>query len=126
MGDNQIFLRFSNFYRRFVEYFGNIIGLLSLMVWMSSITWSANNLSSNIANNTKISTDDDRNETIERLLHRFNTNRRMRYLNPDAKKAFTELRSGFIQVSVFQHSYPEQYIWIETIILDYTISRVLN
>ena len=48
------------------------------------------------------------------------------YLTLVAKKAFNHLRHMFTQAPIFQHFDPEWYIQIETDVLGYAISRVLN
>lgn len=52
--DIQIFLRFANFYQRFVEDFGKIAGSLTSMLRTNSTSRSANNLLSKMAVNAEI------------------------------------------------------------------------
>ena len=48
------------------------------------------------------------------------------YLIPDAKRAFDQLCQTFIEVPIFQHFDPEQYIRIETDALGHAIGGVLS
>lgn len=113
MQNIQFFLGFANFYQWFIQDFCKIAGLLTLMLRMSLIIWSAKNLLSNLAEYIEIDNGDgDQNKIIERLLQASNSNKKTDYLNSNAKKCFTQLRQLFTQVPIFECSDSEQYIWI--------------
>ena len=55
-----------------------------------------------------------------------NLNGAIRYLTPNAKQAFTQLRQVFTKAPIFQHSDSECHIRIETDASDYAIGGVLS
>ena len=48
------------------------------------------------------------------------------YLNPDAKKAFDQLRQAFTKAPILQFFNPEQYIWVQTDASGHAIGGVLS
>ena len=49
-----------------------------------------------------------------------------KYLNPDAKKAFDQLRQAFTKAFILQHFNPKQYIRVETDASGHAIGGVLS
>ena len=51
---------------------------------------------------------------------------RPKFLISDAKTALNRLWLAFIEISILRYFDPKSHIWIETNVLGYTISGVLN
>ena len=49
-----------------------------------------------------------------------------KYLTPNAKKAFNQLRQAFTKAPILQHFDPEQYIWVKTDVFGHAIGRLLS
>ena len=49
-----------------------------------------------------------------------------KYLTPNAKKSFDQLRQAFTQVPMFQHFDPEQYIRVVTDMSEHAIGGMLS
>ena len=126
--DIHIFFRFANFYRRFIQSFSKIAGLLTLML---KTTRSAENLSLLMAEDTKVGSigggGDCDDETVERSsLTSKNSNRATGYLTPGAKQAFTQLRQVFTKAPILRHLDSECHIRIKTDASGYAIGGVLS
>ena len=68
---------------------------------------------------------DCKDKMVKRSLSK-NSNRATSYLTPKARLAFTKLRKSFTKAPIFQHFDLEYHIRIETHMLNYVISGILN
>ena len=91
-----MFLRFANFYRRFIQRFSKIVAPLASMLKTSS-----NGTSSKPAENSDFQT-------------------------PEIKLDFSRLRQAFTKASILHLFDPERYIRIETYVSGYAIGGILN
>ena len=108
----QVFLKFANFYQRFIQNFSRIVGPLTSILRTSSTTQSAKNLSQmNVAKDVEVGGGVGGNckeGTVKRSPSK-NLNK-AGYLTPNIKKAFNHLRYTFTKASILQHSNPERHI----------------
>ena len=90
MRDIQVFLKFANFYWRFIQDFSKIAGPLTLML---KTTQSAKNLSLSMAEDAEVDSIgnvDCKNKIVKKSpLISQNSNRAMGYLTPQARLTFT-------------------------------------
>ena len=108
----QVFLKFTNFYWRFIQGFSRIAGPLTSIFRTSSTTRSAKNLLQiNVIEDAKVgggSGGDYEEETVKRSLYK-NLNG-AGYLTPNTKKTFNHLQHAFIKASILQYFNPKRYI----------------
>ena len=110
--DIQVFIRFANFYRRFIQGFSKIAVSLTSMLKTSS---AASTLSqkSMIVNN----------ETSNKKLSKF---KNPAFLIANTRQAFIQLRQAFIEAPILSHYNPERHIQIEMDAFGYAISGILS
>ena len=101
--DIQVFLDFANFYWRFIQNFGKIVRLLTLMLRTSQTQLAKNSsLLIDVAENAEIGVDDNdhEDEMSEKLPRSKNLNGAMSYLSRKARLAVTQLRQAFIKAQI--------------------------
>ena len=149
--DMQVFLRFANFYWRFIQGFSKIAKPLTLMLRILSFSRSSTILQSlNVADKDEVDENSSNRSNLSNLsLSTRSTRagylsfggakrdgsstkkgvkaaRNSDYLISAAKKAFKHLRHAFTQVPILQHFDPKQYIRMETDVSGYAIGGVLS
>ena len=150
--DIQVFLRFANFYQRFIQGFSRLAASLISVLKTTSATGLAASVEikdGNLEKNGQEVQVKDQNEKeptqksrkgqkmakSKKWIHAKKTETsRARNLNSqlevflitDAKRAFIKLRQTFIKAPILNHFDSERYIRIETGVLGYAIGRVLS
>ena len=97
----QVFLRFANFYQRFIQGFSKIVTPLTSIL---KITTSS---SSDVEKTPKAPGNPN-------------------FLTPEAKLAFSQLRQAFTEAPILHYFDPERYIRIETDASDYAIGGIFS
>ena len=123
----QVFIRFANFYRRFIQGFSKITALLISILKTSP--QPADALPATGVDDSEVIRSSGRNE--EKLAKSDFTKpvRRVEepsFLTPDARQAFTQLRQAFTEAPILRHFDPERHIRIETDASGYAIGGVLS
>ena len=125
--DIQVFIRFANFYWRFIQGFSKIAALLISILKKSSQPAGALQ-----------TTDDDDNEVIGssgekdgKLAKSYFSKpvckvEKPSFLTLDARQAFTQLTQAFTKAPILRHFDPEHYIQIKTDASGYAIGGVLS
>ena len=151
--DIQIFLRFANFYRQFIQGFSRIAApLTSLLKTTKSTGFAANPKETkgevggiSVDGNSMVDGGEATNLTKEKnqakttkskilvksKSHDFPPNFRNKkagtgFLTPEARLAFTQLRQAFVEAPILHHFDPESHIRIETDASGYAIGGVLS
>ena len=152
--DIQVFLRFANFYRRFIQRFIWIATPLTLMLKTSGNTESKTRpdkggvgVSSSKAGYGRSKLDESEfndnevdggeikgNKIRKKVQKRFKSKNlskskktvRSDFFIPGAKLAFTKLRQIFLKALILYHFDPNRHIWIEIDVSGYAIGRVLS
>ena len=146
--DIQVFLRFANFYRRFIQGFSWIATSLNSMLMTSGSTESrtqpgeggvgvgnskVGHGGSKLGNGRRIDGDEfDGNEVgddeVGTKVQKLSKSKKTEsgFLTPGARKVFTELRQAFIKAPILHHFDPERHIRVETDGFGYVIGGVFS
>ena len=143
--DIQVFLRFTNFYRRFIQKFSRIAALLILMLKTAEPKKDGdgvggdsrarrdgidgNEMDDVEVDGGEVEVDEGgkkgRKTSKSKKLSKSKTVR-SDFLTPGAKLAFIELRQAFLKAPILHHFDPERHIRIETDASGYAIGGVLS
>ena len=141
--DIQVFLRFANFYRQFIQEFSWIAATLTSMLKTSSTKSTETNKGVvGVGGGSKAGRNRDRlvgsgmdNVEVDggevevgkkgRNLSK-SKKTELGFLTSGARKAFIKLRQAFIKAPILHHFDPERHIWVETDASGYAISGVLS
>ena len=99
--DIQVFIRFTNFYRHFIQGISKIVALLTLMLKIS--TGNTVNAVSNRKKNCS-------GNKISKTIKSKSASSRTDFLTPKARLAFTQLRQAFTKAPIFQYFDLKYYI----------------
>ena len=134
--DIQVFLGFTNFYRRFIQGFSRIAAPLTSMLRISLTPTSATQKSMNLVdefgggdcgkNEARTSTSTKRPTEADYPSSDHVSHAVSNYLTLDAKKPFDQLRQAFTKAPILQHFDLEQYIQVKTDASGYAIGGVLS
>ena len=125
--DIQVFIGFTNFYRRFIQGLSKITAPLTSMLKMS--LQSAGTLPVTVVDDSEIVRSSGRNK---RKSAKSNFTKPMRgaeepsFLTLNARHAFTQLKQTFTKALIFRHFDLEQHIQIKTDASGYAIGGVLS
>ena len=125
--DIQVFIRFANFYRRFIKSFSKIAALLTSILKTSPLLAVA--LPATAVDNSEVIGSSDANERKSaksdfiKPMHRAEE---PSFLTPDARQAFTQLRQAFTKAPILRHFDPKRHIRIETDASGCVIGDVLS
>ena len=122
-----MFIRFANFYWRFIQGFRKIAAPLSSMLKTSFQPASA--LLATSVDDSKVVGSSSKNKG---KLDKSDFTKPVRgaeepsFLTPDARQAFTQLRQAFTKALILRHFDFEYYIQIKTDVFSYAMCNVLS
>ena len=129
--DIQVFISFTNFYRRFIKGFSRIVAPLTTML---KTTGSSIALAFRVDNNEVVGgggaigwLDTSKKSAKSKSWTKSGNNlEEPKFLTSKAKKAFNRLRQAFTEAPILRHFDPECHIRIETNVSGYAIGGVLS
>ena len=125
--DIQMFIRFANFHRRFIQGFSKITAPLTSMLKTSlqpadtqpATAFDDSEVIGNSGENERKSAKSDFTKLVRRA-------EKPSFLTLDARQAFTQLRQVFTKASILRHFDLKCHIRIETDVSSYAIGGVLS
>ena len=125
--DIQVFIKFANFYRRFIQGFSKIAALLTSMLKISLQLAGA--LPATGVDNSKVvgsSGGNDGKSAKSDFTKPICRAEEPSFLTFDARQTFTQLRQAFTKAPILRHFDPERHIRIETDASSYAIGGTLS
>ena len=125
--DIQVFIRFANFYRRFIQGFSKIAAPLTSMLKTSPQPAGA--LPATAVDDSEVVGSSGGNEGKSAKSDFTKPVREAEepsFLALDARQAFTQLRQAYTEAMILQNFVPERHIRIQTDTCGYTIGGVLS
>ena len=143
--DNQVFLGFANFYRRFIQGFSRIAAPLTSMLETAEPKKGGDGvggdnragrdgIDGNGMDDVEVDGGEVEVDEVGKKGRKTSKSKKSSnsktvgsdFLTPGAKLAFTKLRQAFLKALILHHFNPERHIQIETDASGYTIGGVLS
>ena len=145
--DIQVFLRFANFYRRFIQGFSRIAAPLTLILKTLGSTefktWPGDGkvgvggskarrerskFDGNKLHGSKVDSDKVGDDEVVKKGQNLSKSKKTKsgFFTSGARKAFTKLRQAFIKALILHHFDPKCHIRVETDVSGYTIDGILS
>ena len=124
----QVFIGFANFYRQFIRDFSKIVVPFISMLK----TTGSSDLTQRDNNDEVVGDGGDKNVSKSKKLKnakfgiqtRFGAMKEHKFLTPDVREAFNQLRQAFTKGLILRDFDPECHIWIETNASGYAIGKI--